>query len=105
MTKIEKSSGNVFADIGIPDPETHALKATLVMRIDRLIKQRRLNQVAAAELLGISQPDVSKMLKGQFRAFSLERLMRFLVVLGQDVEIAVKKPASKRRQGKLTVAA
>jgi predicted XRE-type DNA-binding protein len=55
--------------------------------------------------MGISQPDVSKMLKGQFRPFSVERLMRFLTALGQDVEIAVKAPARRRARGKLTVRA
>jgi transcriptional regulator with XRE-family HTH domain len=58
-----------------------------------------------AERMGISQPDVSKMLRGQFRPFSLERLMRFLNALGQDVEIAVKAPARRRARGKLSVRA
>lgn len=103
--KVRKSSGNVFADLGFPDPETHALKAELVSRIDALIKSHGFTQKAAADVLGISQPDVSKMLKGQFRAFSLERLLKFLNALGQDVEIAVKKPAGKREHGKMSVAA
>lgn len=104
MTKIAKGSGNVFADLGFPDPETHALKAALVQRIAALIKRENLSQVDAAKRMGISQPDVSKMLKGQFRPFSVERLMRFLTALGQDVEIAVKAPA-RRRRGKLSVQA
>ncbi len=103
MTGIEKGSGNVFADLGISDPETHALKAALVHRIAKLIEQRGLTQVTAAKRMGISQPDVSKMLKGQFRPFSLERLMRFLNALGQDVEIAVSTPSRRRARGKLTV--
>ena len=98
--KIEKSSGNVFKDIGLPDPETHALKAALVSRIETLIKKNGLTQKDAAAVLGISQPDVSKMLKGQFRAFSLERLLRCLIALGQDIDIVVKKPARKQPQGK-----
>jgi predicted XRE-type DNA-binding protein len=101
---IKKGSGNVFADLGFPDPETHALKAALIHRITLLIKRENLTQADAAVRMGISQPDVSKMLKGQFRPFSLERLMRFLNALGQDVEIAVKAPKSRRR-GKLSVAA
>lgn len=104
MTVIEKGSGNVFADLGFPDPETHALKAALVYRIAKLVEQEDLTQAAAAKRMGISQPDVSKMLKGQFRPFSLERLMRFLNLLGQDVEIAVKAPA-RRRRGKVSVLA
>jgi predicted XRE-type DNA-binding protein len=102
MTVIEKSSGNVFADLGFPDPETHALKAALVHRISTLIERENLTQADAAKRMGVSQPDVSKMLKGQFRPFSLERLMRFLNALGQDVEISVRAP-SRRRRGKLSV--
>ena len=103
MTIIERSSGNVFADLGFPDAETHALKAALVHRIAKLIKQEGLTQAEAAKRMGISQPDVSKMLKGQFRPFSLERLMRFLNALGQDVEITVKAPPRRRTRGKLSV--
>ena len=86
----DTSSGNVFADIGLPDAGDHLVKAKLVLKIDRLMQERGLKQVAAAKLLGIRQPDVSKMLHGDFRQFSVERLMRFLVALGQDVEIVIK---------------
>jgi predicted XRE-type DNA-binding protein len=88
--RYETGSGNVFQDIGVPNPEEHLVKAQLVFRIDGIIKKRRLKQVEAADLLGIRQPDVSKMLRGEFRQFSVERLMRFLVALNQDVEIVVK---------------
>ena len=88
--RYEIGSGNVFQDIGVPNPEEHLVKAQLVFRIDGIIKKRRLKQVEAADLLGIRQPDVSKMLRGEFRQFSVERLMRFLVALNQDVEIVVK---------------
>ena len=86
----EKSSGNVFADIGLPNAAEHLVKAKLVIKIDALMRERRLKQVDAAQLFGVRQPDVSKMLRGDFRQFSVERLMRFLVALGQDVEIVVK---------------
>ena len=86
----EKSSGNVFADIGLPNAEEHLVKAKLVWKIDHLLRGRGLKQVQAAALFGVRQPDVSKMLRGDFRQFSVERLMRFLVALGQDVEIFVK---------------
>jgi len=86
----EKSSGNVFADIGLPDAADHLIKAKLVFKIDTLMRERGLKQVEAAALFGVKQPDVSKMLRGDFRQFSVERLMRFLVALGQDVEIVVK---------------
>lgn len=69
--------------------EDHILKAQLVRKIETLLKARGLKQVEAARLFGVRQPDVSKMLRGDFRQFSLERLLRFLVALGQDVEIVV----------------
>jgi predicted XRE-type DNA-binding protein len=83
-------SGNVFKDLGRPNAEEHMVKAQLVLKIDLLMKGRRMKQVEAAKLFGIRQPDVSNMLRGEFRQFSVERLLRFLVALGQDVEIIVK---------------
>lgn len=88
--RYETGSGNVFQDIGIPHAEEHLVKTQLVHKIDRILKGRRLKQAEAAKLLGIKQPDVSKMLRGEFRQFSVERLLRFLVALDQDVEIVVK---------------
>ena len=98
----EASTGNVFADLGLPDAGEHLIKAGLVVRIDQIIRDRKLTQTAAGELMGIDQPKVSAMLTGQFRGYSVERLMRFLVALGQDVEIVVK-PA-KRGAAELRVA-
>jgi predicted XRE-type DNA-binding protein len=69
--------------------EDCVLKAQLVHKIHALLKERGLKQVEAAELFGVKQPDVSKLLHGDFRQFSVERLLRFLVALGQDVEIVV----------------
>ena len=86
-----KSSGNVFEDIGLPNADEHLIKAKLVMKIGALLRARGLKQIEAAELFGVKQPDISKMLRGDFRQFSVERLMRFLVALGQDVEIVVKE--------------
>lgn len=86
----QPSSGNVFADLGLEGPEEHLIKASLVAKIDRIIAQRGLTQAAAAQAMGIDQPKVSAMLAGQFRGYSVERLLRFLVSLGQDVEIVVK---------------
>ena len=98
----EASTGNVFADLGLPDAGEHLVKAGLVVRIDQIIRDRKLTQTAAGELMGIDQPKVSAMLTGQFRGYSVERLMRFLVALGQDVEIVVR-PA-KRGAAELRVA-
>jgi predicted XRE-type DNA-binding protein len=88
--KHEVSSGNVFSDIGLLDAHEHLIKAKLVFKIDALPRERGLNQVEVGKLFGVKQPDASKMLHGDLRQFSLERLMRFLVALGQDVEIVVK---------------
>ena len=99
---IEAGSGNIFADIGVVDAAEHLVKATLVSRIDDSIRSRRLTQAAAAGLMGIDQPKVSAMLAGQFRGYSVERLMRFLVALGHDVEIVVGK--RKRGVAELRVA-
>ena len=86
----ETGSRNVFRDLGVQNADEHLVKAELVFKIDTIMKQRRLKQAAAADLLGIKQPDISKMLRGDFRPFSIERLLRFLVALNQDVEIVVK---------------
>ena len=102
--RIEPGSGNVFADLGRPDAETHLLKAELVARIDQIIRERRLTQARAAELLGISQPDVSRLLRGNFRDYSVERLLRLMTILGRDVEIVIRKPRA-RRPGRLSIEA
>jgi len=88
-------SQNVFKDLGVRDPEEHLVKAQLVFKIDTIMKKRRLKQVDAADLFGVRQPDVSKMLRGEFRQFSVERLLRFLVALDQDVEILVRPHRDK----------
>lgn len=92
--KIERSSGNVFADLGIPDADVHLLKAELVTRIDRIIRERGLKQIEAAKLLGLSQPDVSRLLRGDFREYSMERLLRLLTSLGRDVDIVIRESHS-----------
>ena len=97
-------SGNVFADLGLPHAEEHLVKAQLVYKIDTLLHERELKQVEAARLFGIKQPDVSKMLRGDFRQFSVERLLRFLVALGQDVEIVIKPHRDRRQAAQLRVA-
>ena len=88
--KYETGSRNVFKDLGVPNADEHLVKAQLVFKIDSIMKQRRLKQVEAAALFGVRQPDISMMLRGEFRQFSVERLLRFLVALNQDVEIVVK---------------
>ncbi|MEA2642426.1 MAG: hypothetical protein QOF51_3820 [Chloroflexota bacterium] len=89
---ITPGSGNVFADLGFPNPAEHQTKARLVSHIADLIEEQHLTQAAAAEALGIDQPKVSALLHGRFRGFSVYRLMSFIAALGHDVEIVTKKP-------------
>lgn len=84
--------------------DDHLLKAQLVRKIEALLKERGLKQVQAAELFGVKQPDISKLLHGDFRQFSLERLLRFLVALGQDVEIVVKPHGQSADAATLSIA-
>lgn len=89
-TSIKRGSQNLFADLGYADPETHLLKAGLVTRIRAIISESKLNQTEAAKRMGLSQPDVSRLLRGHFRDVSVERLMRMLTKLGCDVDIVVR---------------
>jgi predicted XRE-type DNA-binding protein len=100
----QPGSGNVFRDAGVPNADEHLVKAQLVYKIHGLLKERGLTQTAAAQLFGVKQPDVSNMLRGQFRQFSVERLLRFLVALGQDVEIMVKQHQDTDHAPELRVA-
>ena len=91
-TRIERGSGNIFADLGHPEAEVHLLKAELVTSIDRIIRRRKLKQVEAAKLLGLSQPDVSRLLRGDFRDYSVERLLRLLTALGGTWKLSFENP-------------
>src|SRR5258708_33842811 len=91
----EIGSGNVFKDLGIPNAEEHLVKAQLVFKIDSIMKDRGLKQAEAADLLGVKQPDVSKMLRADFKQFSVERLLRFLLPSYNDVEIVVRPHRGK----------
>jgi predicted XRE-type DNA-binding protein len=99
----EVGRGNVFEDIGVPNAEEHLVKAKLVFKIETIMKRRGLKQAEAAALFGVRQPDVSKMVRGEFRQFSVERLLRFLVALNQDVEIVVKPHRDRRKAPALHV--
>lgn len=99
----EVGSSNMFKDIGIPNADEHLVKAQLVFKIDAIMKRRRLKQKEAADLFGVRQPDISNMLRGEFRQFSVERLLRFLVKLNHDVEIVVKPHRDRRNAPALHV--
>lgn len=98
------SSGNVFADFGLPNPEEALAKAELAGKIAALILERRLTQAKAAKLLGIDQPKVSYLLRGHLTGFSLERLIRFLMLLGQDIKITVEPAPRGRSEARVLVA-
>jgi len=100
---VEKSSGNVFADLGLPHPEQELLKAKLTLQIYRLIKRRGLKQAEAGKILGIQQPHVSALMRNRAGAFSVERLMDFLTALGQDVQIVVRP--TRKQHGEVSVVA
>jgi predicted XRE-type DNA-binding protein len=101
--RVTESSGNVFADLGFPNPQREQIKAHLTLRIYRLIKERGLTQTQAGEVLGIKQPHVSVLMRGQSGTFSVERLMDFLTLLGQDVEITVRP--KRKSHGEVSVVA
>ncbi len=101
--KVTAGSGNVFADMGLPEPEEELTKAQLASHIRQVIKRQRLTQVAAAGLLGIDQPKVSALLNGRLAHFSSERLMRLLTALGQDVDITVRTKPGNRTHGRIRV--
>ncbi len=87
---IEPSSGNVFADLDLENPEELLAKAELVQRICDIIAERKLTQTRAAAVLGIDRPQVSALIRGQLDEFSIDRLFRFLNALGRDVEIIIR---------------
>jgi predicted XRE-type DNA-binding protein len=98
------SSGNVFADLNLPHADDLLAKAGLAAKIIAEIQRRRLTQSQAAEILGIDQPKVSALRQGKLSGFSIERLLRFLLLLGRDVEITVKAKPRSRAAARLRVA-
>jgi len=100
---VTASSGNVFADMGLAEPEEELTKAQLASHIRQVIQRRRLTQIKAATLMGVDQPKVSALFNGRLANFSAERLMRLLTALGQDVEIMVKAKPRNRAQGRVSV--
>ena len=97
-----EGSGNIFADLGLPNPEERLLKANIVAELHRLIKARGLTQVKAAKLLGITQPDLSHLLRGDFQDYSAERLIKMLTVFEQDIEIVMKPHRKAGEAGRIT---
>ena len=99
--KIEKSSGNIFADLSFKNADELLLKAQIVIEISRLIKLKKLTQAKAATLTGTAQPDLSNLLRGKFRGFSIERLMLMLTAFSRDVDVVVRPASGSRKQGEI----
>jgi predicted XRE-type DNA-binding protein len=94
--RVERSSGNVFADLGLKAAAEKKTKVRLAVAINEIVAQARLSQAAAAERLGINQPKISALANYRLQGFSVERLMNFLNALGRDVEIIIRRPRSRR---------
>lgn len=103
MSKIEKGSMNVYADLGIADAEEMLVKAQLAAKIGEIIKLRKLTQSQASSLLGMPQPKLSNMLRGRFRGISEAKMLECLTLLGRDVQIVVKTASRSRKTGQLSV--
>jgi len=99
LNSIEKSSGNIYADLGNPDAAEMQIKARLASKISDIIQQRQLTQQEAAAILGMTQPKLSGMLRGQFRGISESKMLDCLNRLGRDVEIVVKKSTRTKLSG------
>jgi len=103
MSKIEKSRGNVYADLGVPDAEEMIVKAQLSSKIAEIIKLRKMTQTQAAQVLGMPQPKLSNMLRGRFRGISEAKMLECLTRLGRDVQIVVKPSSKVRKIGRISV--
>ncbi len=105
QSEFHDTGANIFADLGLPDASTHFLKAQIVAELYRLTTERNLTQTKAGALMGISQPEISRLFKGHFREYSIERLMAFLTAFDQDIEILVRPHATTsqgERRGSIT---
>ena len=103
MSKIELSTGNVDANLGDSQAEEMLVKAHLAFKIGELIKQSHLTQVEAAELLGISQPKLSGLLRGQFRCVSETKILEYLNRLGRDEQIVIRRRSCYQEDGHTSV--
>ncbi len=107
-TKVTTSSGNVFADIGLPNPEELSVKANLVVNLQRLMKLHKLTQTEVAGRVGVDQPTVSKILRGKLDLVSVEKLLEWHAALNQEISISIqdkftRRPAQKTKRGRVVV--
>lgn len=100
--EVHDSGGNIFADLGLPEADSHFLKAQIVAELYRLTTEQKLTQTKAGALMGISQPEVSRLFKGNFREYSVDRLMAFLTAFDRDVEIVARPRSAGDGRGHIT---
>jgi predicted XRE-type DNA-binding protein len=103
MNGIEKSSGNIFADIGFTNDQEMLVKANLALKISEIITQRRMTQIEASAILGMPQPKLSKLLRGQFHGVSEVKMLECLNKLGRDIQIVIRKANRDKRIGRTSV--
>lgn len=102
-TNVTRGSHNIFADIKVRDPEEALAKARIVEAIAGLLRRRNLSQSSAGALVSLTQPQISRLIRGDTREFSYERLMRVLTALGQDVDITIRQRRSSKQRGRVLV--
>jgi predicted XRE-type DNA-binding protein len=101
--EVVTGGGNVFADLGVKQPEEALAKARLVEAIADLLGRKDVSQARAGRLVGLTQPQVSRLLRGDTRDFSYERLMKILTSLGQDIDITIRTSRARRKRGHVLV--
>jgi predicted XRE-type DNA-binding protein len=101
VARVTEGSGNVFADLGLPNPEQELLKAQLTLQIHAILEDSGMTQVGIAKILGVRQPQVSLLMRNRAGSFSVGRLMEFLTALRQDIEVTVRP--TRKEHGALSV--
>lgn len=101
--QVAEISDNMFADLGLPNADEHLLKAEIIVQLERLIQANKLTQTKAATLIGIAQGDLSNILRGKYRGFTVERLMRLLTAFDQDIDIYVRPRPDRNRPARIAV--
>lgn len=104
-SRVQTSSGNLFADLGLENSDELLVEAELARKISSIIHKQHMTQAEAAEILGVDQPKISALINGRLSGFSTVRLFRFLNALGRDVEIVVKAKPNSRPQARIRVVA
>jgi predicted XRE-type DNA-binding protein len=104
-TEVTKGSGNVFKDLDFPNPEEHQMKAELVRRLGAIMQDRGYTQIRTSKIIGLGQADLSKLLRGRVRGYSMDRLFGFLMALDNDIEIVIKERPKHRKKSRMVIIA